>query len=150
MVFSVRYRNATLVTNGLKRNIYLLLKYECMGGEFTINYYFQIFLYSCKCRFNSWYCDYNYISPDHHWTSSLLAFWRRRQNRDIDIEFHNKNSKKRPISPKELGMCIQWEILSEICCRNLSHFIPLVPFYTPWKHKKTRNFSDVFRVYKRD
>ena len=131
MVFSGRYRNATLVTNGLKRNIYLLLKYEWTGGEFPINYYFQIFLHSCKCRFNSWYCDDNFISPDHHWTSSWLAFWRRRQNRDSDIEFHNNNSKTRPISPKKLGMCIHWKTLSDICFRDLTHFIPLVSFYTP-------------------
>ena len=76
-------------------------------------------------------------------------FWRRRQNRDSDTEFHNKNSKKRPISPKELGMCIYWEIFSKICCRNLTHFIPLISFYTPWKHKKTRGFSDVFRGYRK-
>ena len=72
MVFSGRYRNATLVTIGLKRNIYLLLKQGGRGDNFTINCYFEIFLYSFRRRFNSWYCDYNYISADHHWTFGLL------------------------------------------------------------------------------
>ena len=33
-------------------------------------------------------------------------FWKRRQNKDGDTEFHIKNSKKRAISPKELGIGI--------------------------------------------
>ena len=46
-------------------------------------------------------------------------FWGRQQKRDSDIELHTKNSKKRPISQKELGMCIQRGIFSKICCKNL-------------------------------
>ena len=64
-------------------------------------------------------------------------FWRRRQNGDSDIEFHNKNSKKRPISPKELGMCIHWE---KIHCGNSNHFMPLFSFFTPCKRQKTTGF----------
>ena len=30
---------------------------------------------------------------------------------------------------------------------SLTHFKPMLHFYTPWKHKKTRRFSDVFRGY---
>ena len=33
-------------------------------------------------------------------------------------------------------------------CNALTHFMPLISFYTPWKHKKTR-FSDVFREYRK-
>ena len=73
MVFSGKYRNATLGTNGSKRNIYLLLKQGWRVGKFTVNCYFKIFLYSCRRRFNSWYRDYYHISADHHWTFALLA-----------------------------------------------------------------------------
>ena len=72
-------------------------------------------------------------------------FWRRRQNGDSDIEFHNKNSKKRPISPKELGMCIHWEIFSKIHCGNLNRYMSLSSFYPPWKHQKTRGFFWCFQ-----
>ena len=67
-------------------------------------------------------------------------FWKRRQNKDGDTEFHIKNSKKRPISPKELGMGIHWEIFLKILCRNLTHFMSLVSFCTSWKHQKTKVF----------
>ena len=73
-------------------------------------------------------------------------FWKRRQNRDSDTEFPFDNRKKPPISLKELGMCIHWEIFSKIHCRNLNYFMPLLSFYTPWKHRKTRGllmFSEV-------
>ena len=38
-------------------------------------------------------------------------FWKRRQNKDGHTELHTKNSKKRPISPKELGMGILRDFL---------------------------------------
>ena len=31
----------------------------------------------------------------------------------------------------------------------LTHCMPLVSVYTPWKHQKTRGFSDVFRGYRK-
>ena len=31
----------------------------------------------------------------------------------------------------------------------LTHFMPLVSFYSPWKHQNTRGFSDVFRGYRK-
>ena len=67
-------------------------------------------------------------------------FWRRRQNRDSDTEFHTKNSKKRPVSPKELGMCIHGKIFSKIHCGNLTHFMSLFSFCTPFKRQKTIGF----------
>ena len=32
-------------------------------------------------------------------------------------------------------------------CFRLTHYSPMLLFYTPWKHKKTFRFSDVFRGY---
>ena len=98
MVHSGRYRNATLVANGLKRNIYLLLKDEIilkyfliLAGAGLIAGIVIIIILALII-----------IGLLVYW-----LFWRRRQHRDSDTEFHSKNSKKRPISPKELGMCIQ-------------------------------------------
>ena len=31
----------------------------------------------------------------------------------------------------------------------LTHYSPVLPFYTPWKHQKTFRFSDVFRGYRK-
>ena len=31
---------------------------------------------------------------------------------------------------------------------DLTHFWPMLPFYTPWKHQKTKGFSGVFKGYK--
>ena len=38
-----------------------------------------------------------------------------------------------------------------LCCVeifSLTHFWPIFPFYTPWKHQKNVRFSGVFRGYK--
>ena len=32
--------------------------------------------------------------------------------------------------------------------KPITHFIPLVSFYTPWKHQETESFSDIFRGYR--
>ena len=32
---------------------------------------------------------------------------------------------------------------------SLTHYSPVLLFYTPWKHQKTFRFSDVFRGYKK-
>ena len=67
-------------------------------------------------------------------------FCKRRQSNDGDTELHTKNRKKQPISPNELGMVIHWEIFFKILGGNLTHFMPLVSFYTSWKHQKTKGF----------
>ena len=124
IVFPGSYRNATLVAIGLKRNIYLLLKQGGAGGaNFTAICRFIILKY------------FLYILAGAGLIAGIVIiiilaliiigllmywlFWRRRQNRDSDTEFHTKNSKKRPISPKELGMCIHREIFSKIYFGNL-------------------------------
>ena len=43
------------------------------------------------------------------------------------------------------------EILLKKTCAGMStltHFWPMVPFYTPWKHQENTRFSNAFRGYK--
>ena len=35
------------------------------------------------------------------------------------------------------------------CIKGLTHYIPVLLFYTPWKHQETSNFSDVFKGYRK-
>ena len=36
-----------------------------------------------------------------------------------------------------------------IFATSLTHFMPLVSFYTPWKYQKNQRFSDVFKAYRK-
>ena len=46
------------------------------------------------------------------------------------------------------------KFLVEVCMnfchhQTLTHYSPVLLFYTPWKHEKTCRFSDVFRGYRK-
>ena len=53
---------------------------------------------------------------------------------------------------------ISWKIGTWTWCKvtgrhckyfPLTHYSPMLLFYTPWKHRKTKRFSDVFRGYRK-
>ena len=95
-----------MVTIGLKKNIYLFLKQGERGGNVTINCYFEIIFILAGAGLIAGIVIIIILALIIIGLLVYCIFWKRRQNKDGDTEFHTKNSKKRPISPKELGMGI--------------------------------------------
>ena len=85
----------------------------------------------------SHYINLHYITrlPGHYSDGLLLTLTHR--------QFHlvRKNDFEHFLS---VGLTFTQETFT---C--LTHFMPLISFDTPWKHQKTRGFSDVFREYQK-
>ena len=45
-----------------------------------------------------------------------------------------------------LDLSIEYISMIRFSIFLLTHLFPMYPFSTPWKHKETLRFSDVFRV----
>ena len=86
------------------------------------------------------------VSNEHYPDSLLSELFHYLNNKFFHDTGNSNNINK---VPEEFFINLSASIVLYNCRWTLTHLMPLVSFYTPWKHEKNQGFFEFFQVQKK-